>query len=283
VHGFVVYHPPVLAHELITNEDHPGHWMLFLHGILGRRVNWRSFARSYVARRTGWGAVLVDLRAHGESLGLPGPNTVAAAGEDLVELAESVVEAHGGRITGVLGHSFGGKVAIVGASRLRAVGEGVDELWIIDAPAGPRMHARDRTTEHVFETLAGLEPRFESRSDFVDAVVAKGIARSVAQWLATNLVAHEGGWTFGLDLEPLSQLLQDFMCVDLWPLVDEEAEAGTRVSMVLGDRSQAVFGEELEQARRRAQLGLIELHTVAGAGHWVHVDNPTGLLHVLLA
>src|SRR5262245_24206057 len=133
----------MLAHELLTSADPPERWMLFLHGILGRGVNWRSFARNYVARRAGWGAVLVDLRDHGDSQDLPGPRTVAAAGDDLVALAESIVAEHGGRVSGVLGHSFGGKVAIVGASRLRAAGEGVDELWIIDAPPGPRTQPRD--------------------------------------------------------------------------------------------------------------------------------------------
>jgi pimeloyl-ACP methyl ester carboxylesterase len=228
------------------------------------------------------GAVLVDLREHGDSLGLLGPHTVAAAGEDLVELAASVVAAQGGRVAGVLGHSFGGKVAIVGASRLRAVGEGVDELHVVDAPVGPRTQPRDRTTEHVFETLTGLPPTFESRTGFIDAVIAAGVARSVAQWLATNLVAHEGGWRFALDLEHVRALLEDFKRVDLWPLVDAEVEAGTRVSLVLGGRSEAVFGEELEQAKARARVGLIELHTVAEAGHWVHVDNAAGLLDVLV-
>jgi esterase len=43
-----------------------------------------------------------------------------------------------------------------------------------------------------------------------------------------------------------------------------------------------VFGDELEQANARARLGLIDVHTVQGAGHWVHVDNPAGLLDVLV-
>jgi esterase len=273
----------MLAHELVTSDERPDHWMLFLHGLLGRRVNWRSFARSYVARRPSWGAVLVDLREHGDSLGLPGPHTVAAAGQDLVEVAQSVVQLHGGRVTGVLGHSFGGKVAIVGASRLRAVGEGVDELWIIDAPVGPRMHSRDRTTDHVFETLGALAPSFEQRSDFIDALVAANVARPIAQWLATNLVSQEGSrWRFALELELLRALLEDFKRADLWPLVDAEIEAGTRVSLVLGDRSEAVFGEELDKAHARARVGLMEIHTVTNAAPWVHVDNPAGLLEVLV-
>jgi esterase len=271
----------MLAHELTTSDAPPERWMLFLHGILGRRVNWRSFARSWVARRPGWGAVLVDLRDHGESQGLPGPRTVAAAGEDLVELAASVTAAHGGRVAGVLGHSFGGKVAIVGASRLRAVGDPVDELWIIDAPIGPRTQPRDRTTDRVMDVLRGLPARFDARAGFVDAVLGGGIAKPVAQWLATNLIEDDGGWKFGLDLGHIGELLADFMRVDLWELVDEEIEQGTRVCLVLGGRSQAVFGEELERARERAGRGLMEVFTVANAGHWVHVDNASGLLDVL--
>lgn len=271
----------MLAHELLTTDEQPERWMLFLHGILGRRANWRTFARSVLARRPGWGAVLVDLRDHGESLGLPGPRTVAAAGEDLASLADSVVAEQGGRVAGVLGHSFGGKVAIEAASRLRAAEQGIDELWVIDAPAGPRTQPRDRTTDHVIATLRGLPARFESRSEFTDAVIAAGVARSVAQWLATNLANGDGGWRFGLDLDHISALLDDFTRVDLWPLVDAEARAGARVAMVLGGRSQAVFGEELERMRERAERGLIELHTVPNAGHWVHVDNAAGLLDVL--
>jgi pimeloyl-ACP methyl ester carboxylesterase len=135
----------------------------------------------------------------------------------------------------------------------------------------------------VFETLTGLAPEFDSRTHFIDAVIAVGVARPIAQWLATNLVASEaGGWRFALELAHVRALLEDFKSVDLWPLVDAEAEAGTRVSLVIGDRSEAVFGEELAQANRRAGLGLIDLFTVADAGHWVHVDNAAGLLDVLV-
>ena len=39
----------LLAHELVIPEaPATERWMLFLHGILGRRVNWRSFARRWV-------------------------------------------------------------------------------------------------------------------------------------------------------------------------------------------------------------------------------------------
>lgn len=272
----------ILAHELLTGTDAPARWMLFLHGILGRRINWRSFARTWMERRPGWGAALVDLRDHGESQDLPGPRTVAAAAGDLVPLVEQLMHVHGRPVAGVLGHSFGGKVAILGAAALRAAGHPVDELWVIDAPPGPRTEPRDLTTDQVIATLADLPLRHDSRSAFVDALITRGITKPTAQWLATNLVAAVGGgWSFALDLERISALLRDFAAIDTWPTLLAEARAGTKASLILGARSQAVFGAELERARAAAQTGELELAFVVDAGHWVHVDNPSGLLDLL--
>jgi esterase len=274
----------ILAHQLLTNDaQKPGRWMCFLHGILGSGANWRSFARKWLAAREGdWGAVLVDLRDHGESQGLAGERTVAAAGADLVALAGAITQAEGGRIAGLLGHSFGGKVAIAAAEQLRAAGLGVDELWVVDAPPGPRTQAGEVGTDEVFAVLAGLPPRFESRGEFVDAIVAAGISKPIAQWLATNLIADaDERWRFGLDLERISALLQDFAAVDLWPALEAEATAGARVTLVVGERSRAVPADQLAQAQALAAVGRITLATVRGAGHLVHVDNPTGLLELM--
>lgn len=274
----------LLAHEIVVTDEEapPDRWMLFLHGILGRRANWRSIARRWARSRPGWGAVLVDLRDHGESQNLPGPRTVAAAGGDLVALASAVTEARGGRVAGVLGHSFGGKVAIAAAEQLRKAGQPLDELWVVDAPPGPRTQPRDRTTDRTFELLASLPEEFASRSEFIDAVVAGGLAKGVAQWLATNLIEQgDGRWRFGLELARVRALLEDFSVVDLWPSLDAEVAAGTRVGLVLGGRSEALFGEELERARALASTGRIALETIEGAGHWVHVDRPDALLQLL--
>src|SRR5436305_214981 len=81
-----------LAHALVTAPSvgagsAPARWMLFLHGILGSGANWRTFAKQIVAERPSWGAVLVDLRLHGESQqGFGPPHTIAAAARDVAEL-----------------------------------------------------------------------------------------------------------------------------------------------------------------------------------------------------
>lgn len=281
----------LLAHELVTDTARPDRWMLFLHGILGRRSNWRSFARKWGRRRPGWGAVLVDLRDHGESQGLPGPRTVAAAGADLVPLVEHLTQEQGGRVAGILGHSFGGKVAIAGAAALRAADgpPGLDELWIIDAPPGPRSDERPGLTDQVFAVLRSLPPRFEDRDGFIEQVMGAGIHKMTAQWLATNLVEDRdptepsgGRWRFGLELDKIEALLADFARVDLWPAVEAEHASGAQVGLVLGARSEAVHGAELQRAEALAEDGALRLEVVPRAGHWLHVENPAGLLEVLV-
>lgn len=269
----------MLAYEIHEGAAPSERWIVFLHGILGRRANWRSFARRSCALAPGWGALLVDLRLHGDSQAQLGPHTLAAASADVVELLDSLATTRPMQLGALLGHSFGGKVAIGAADLLVSRGVGLERLWVVDAPPGPRRHARDRTTELVFERLGQLPPRFAERREFVDAIVEAGIALAVAQWLATNLVEQpDGSWAFALDLAALRELLDDFMIVDAWPALERVAAAGTDVALVLGGDSQAVFGEQRERAEAAAAAGRIGLHVIPGAGHWVHVDRPAQLL-----
>src|SRR5688572_18839444 len=109
----------------------PQRWLFFLHGILGSGTNWRSFAQRLVDQHPIWGAVLVDLRMHGASQGAPPPHSIEAAAEDLTHL-EAVLP---GPARGVLGHSFGGKVALAYLSRR---GEALSHAFILDSMPGTR-------------------------------------------------------------------------------------------------------------------------------------------------
>jgi esterase len=114
-----------LSHDVI-DEGEPERWLYVLHGIYGAGRNWASLVRKVVRRREGWGAVLVDLRQHGGSQGFEPPHTVAAAAEDVARLAESI----GREPHAVLGHSFGGKVALVHAREHAHPG---GQIWVIDS------------------------------------------------------------------------------------------------------------------------------------------------------
>lgn len=281
---------------VVAEASRPRRWMLFLHGIFGRGSNWRGIARRLVTARPDWGAALVDLRMHGGSQGFAPPHTLAAAVRDLDELEARLGQESGGEagseVGCVLGHSFGGKVALGYVARRAGA---LDQAWIIDAPPGAliqTMHTMARTgaagerllssSELVLETLASFSEGFASRGAFVSRLEAAGFPRPLAEWLAMNLVREGDYYRFALDLGAIRALLDDFFATDLWSVV-ERPPGRVGLHMVTGAHSEA-FGpadrRRLEQAAG-ASGGRLLVHTLP-AGHWVHVDDPEGLLALLL-
>lgn len=260
--------------------------MLFLHGIFGTGGNWRSFARKLCAARPRWGAVLVDLRKHGGSQGseLAPPHTLAACAGDLEELERALP----GPVRGVLGHSFGGKVALAYV-RARGTRPGLPHAFIVDSAPGARPGGRG--SEDVLRLAdaldAAAQAEYPSREAFVERLRGAGFSRELAGWQAMNLQAAVGGgghFVFPLDLEALRELLADYFRQDLWPVV-EAPPPGTTIHLLRGARSNVLSPEDQERARRLAALpgARVRYHVIADAGHFVHVDQPQRLLDLVCA
>jgi pimeloyl-ACP methyl ester carboxylesterase len=264
--------PSVVHHTLIAPPSPPQCWMLFLHGILGSGNNLRALARRLVDACPSWGAVLVDLRFHGASRGLPGGASVAAAAADLLALRSLVP----GPIAGITGHSFGGKVAL---AFLQHHAPELELAWILDAMPGPRPGGRgSEGTLQVFAALERAGLSFASRQEFVDRIVAQGLEEGTARWLAMNLDRQGDGFALGLDLPALRAMLDDYFVRDLWPAL-EAAPPSRRLHLVIGGKSRVFDGAEKARAEAAAarSSGRLQVHVLPEAGHWVHVDDPDGL------
>jgi pimeloyl-ACP methyl ester carboxylesterase len=250
-------------------------WLVFLHGILGRGNNWRGIARKLVAAHPAWGAALVDLRAHGDSRHLPPPDDLGTAADDVARLVASLP----GPLGGILGHSFGGKVALATLGRVR-----VPLLFVIDSLPGARPdHRGSEGTVKIARMLAELPERFASRDAFIAYVRERGVDPAVADWLATNLERREDGTArFALELPRIRALLDDYFATDLWPAIDPPP-AETRAHLVIGGRSPVFLAEDRARAASLAQRhpDRVRVHVLERADHWVHVDDPAGLLGLL--
>ena len=266
----------ILAHALVAPPSGtPTRWMVFLHGILGSGANWRSFARSLVTARPEWGAVLVDLRLHGESAdGFDPPHTVEAAAADV----EALLGELSGPVRGVLAHSFGGKVALAPTDRLRG---DLDHVFIVDATPGMRPEARgSESVRHIVELLGGLPSEFPDRSAFIQFVEDRGVTRPTAMWLAMNVRPVPGTtrFVFRIDVPAVRAMLDDYFSRDLWPVL-EHPPGGVQTHLVVGGRSTVVDEADRERAKRCPRT---TVDVVADAGHWVHADAPDALRDVVL-
>ena len=269
----------LLAHSRIEAPDAvPERWMIFVHGILGTRSNWRGLARRFVKRRPEWGALLVDLRQHGDSQGFVGPHDVAAAAADL----DALHDAFGSPIEGILGHSFGGKVALAWASRR---GSSLRDVWIIDSMPGARPDLRGSAlTLDILDLLERLPFPFDDRKAFVDAVEREGIERGLGQWLAMNLERDaDGRQRLKLDTRSIRELLDDYFKLDLWSAFENPA-SGVRMHAVIGGASD-VYSDDDRRRSLSASLSSPSVETLIlpDAGHWVHVDAPLELVDLLAA
>lgn len=268
----------LLHHELVTAPGAtPTKALLFLHGILGTGGNLRSHAKRFVQERPDWVAVLVDLRAHGESLGVEGADTVENAAHDVAQTARLLKVP----VQGVVGHSFGGKVALALA---RTHPEVLDVMTLDSAP-GPRLDARgSESTVRVLTMLQSMPGPWPSREAFVRDVEAHGQSKSLAQWLGMNLERRAEGFVFRLELSRIHALLDDYFTVDLWPLVEQAARThqGPRFHLVIGTQSKVY--EHDDRVRAQGLESMAAGHVTVDlldAGHWVHVDDAQGVSRVL--
>lgn len=275
----------ILHHEFVTApEARPDKWMLVLAGIYGAGRNWGSIARRFVHARPDWGCILVDLRQHGRSRGYAPPHTVAACVADLTALVRHLASGSPPRsVHGILGHSFGGKVALCWAAAAASEPEAplVHEVWVVDST--PAVRDPEGSAWGMLEVLRTHPGPFGSRDEAVKAVESHGFARAVGLWMSTNLEpAAEGtGLVWRIDPDDMEQLLRSFYATDAWDFVEHPAP-GTRVHMIKAEESNIL--DDVACARIEAAglaTGQTLLHRVSG-GHWVNADDPDALERLLV-
>ena len=249
-----------------------------VHGILGSGRNILSFANRLQKAAPAWKFVLVDLRNHGASQNAPAGDDLDSVARDLITLAEKV-----GHPKAIIAHSYGGKVAIRYAQMfpLAAI-----KLWILDTcPSQATINfenPQDNVVLTVLEALKSATPPAKSRQETIKVLMRSGLSESVSMWLATNLKKTDHGLDWVFDRERIKAMIADYYAFDAWPFF-EDGGGEHQIHFVRGSESNRFTDDEIDRLALLHQMGAIELHTLEGAGHWVHIDEPDVLLSWILA
>lgn len=267
----------LLAHTCVTAPgERPSAVLTILHGFFGAGRNWRSVARGLTNVRPDWGVVLADLRLHGASQGFPPPHTVNACADDVAGLAAALDLP----VRAVLGHSFGGKVALAYLAGGARAQPPLRQVWVVDTD--PSAGVPDGSAWAMLRAVRTLPPMFRTREDGAAAIERAGFDRRTAEWMTTNLERTGDGYRWRLDFAALEALLRDFFQADLWPVV-ERVPPETQLYVVKAAGS-AVISEasvsRLEAAGRAS--GRVAVKQVPG-GHWLNADNPEAVTALLAA
>jgi len=241
---------------------------LIVHGILGSGRNWRGVARALAERRPDWRFALADLRNHAEGPKPPPPHTIAACGDDLAALVAEL-----GAPELVIGHSFGGKVALSWAERHATAA--TRSVQVLDCPPG-RSDPRGADTLGVIEAVVAAPAPVADRAEIRSFLRARGISEPVVAWLATSLVSGPEGWRWGYDVDGVRAMITDFFGQDFWVFL--ERPPARRVRFLRAGRSDRWLPDELARFAALPRGSPVSLDTLANAGHWLHVDDPEGTM-----
>ncbi len=250
----------MLLYSNIIGEGSP---FVILHGFLGMSDNWKTLGRQFSEQ--GFEVHLVDQRNHGRSFH---SNTFNY--EVLVEDLKHYCDTHDLSNIVLLGHSMGGKTAMLFATEYPEL---VSKLIIADI--SPRFYPI-----HHDAILNGL-----STIDF-DVIKSRGEADKIL----SNYVSEFGTRQFLLKNLYWIEKGKLALRINLRVLKDKVAEIGEALPahasfekdtlFLRGDRSEYI-GDDDERAISN-HFSKSEIITIANSGHWLHAENPKGFFKAVI-
>lgn len=236
--------------------------LIILHGLFGSSDNWHSLARK-------WGEThrvyALDQRNHGSS-----PHESAMNYQEMAQdLHQFITQERLGDVN-IIGHSMGGKVAMLFASQHPDL---VKSLIILDIGI-------DRVIgkhEAILNILRTVNPEEYSSRDEIGIQLQKFItSMPIQQFLLKNILRRMDGslaWKFNRET-----LLENYD--ELTSSLDLAQPFIGSVLFLRGARSD-YLGEALSTETLQ-YFPLAQLQIIEGAGHWIHADNPKDLSRHIL-
>lgn len=238
--------------------------LVLLHGLLGSGRNWQTAGAGLAELAGGREVWALDLRNHGKS-----PWHEVMTYEALAADVVAWLDARGFGAVDLMGHSMGGKVAMVIACGRP---ERVRSLVVVDI--APKAY---HSFGHRAEFSAMNELRLEelgSRAEAEMKFEARVPDWAMRKFLTTNLERTEGAaWRWVVNLPVLTAALPEIESNPL-ALACAGSEAASFVGPTLflrGGRSSYVT--EADVAAIRAHFPAARVETIAAAGHNPHMET----------
>lgn len=248
-----------------TQVGETGERVVFLHGLFGQGKNFTQVAKALQPELM---SLLVDLPNHGRSSWTDHVDYAEMA-DTVADFLRSDFGADGP--VHLVGHSMGGKVAMVLALRHPDL---IDRLVVVDIT--PSVSDGAGEFEHLLGSLASIDlATIDRRSEADEALREQIPSATIRGFLLQNLRAGADdryGWQANLDV-----LRRDLATIGDFPEID--ATFDHPVLWIAGETSPYV--QEEHEARMRQLFPRTRLVTIKGAGHWVHSEQPASFVSAL--
>ncbi|MFG6688004.1 alpha/beta fold hydrolase [Mariniflexile sp. HNIBRBA6329] len=242
----------MLLHSNILGEGQP---FVILHGFLGMSDNWKTLGIQFSEEN--FQVHLVDQRNHGHSF-----HDNEFSYEVLVEDLKHYCDAHQLENIVLLGHSMGGKTAMLFAAQYP---EMVSKLIIADI--SPRFYPVHH--DGILNGLSALNfDVIKSRGE-ADKILSGYISdMGTRQFLLKNLYwIEKGTLALRMNLEVLKEEV-----AEVGEPLPPQATFEKDTLFLRGDRSEYI-GIEDERIITN-HFPKAQIITISNAGHWLHAENP---------
>jgi pimeloyl-ACP methyl ester carboxylesterase len=245
----------------VTSYGESGTPVVVMHGLFGSGRNWMTAARRLAASHR---VFAFDLRNHGTSEHVP-TMTYPEMAEDVRE----TIEALGVGPVALVGHSMGGKTAMLTALTHPEV---VERLVVVDAaPVSYPPQFEQYSQAMRGADLSNIQRRAEVDAQLADAVPTPG----TRAFLLQNLILDDQGARWRPNLEVIEASLPQ---ISGWPDGITGSYDGPTL-FIYGGKSDYV--QQDHRAAIEALFPQIRYEVVAEAGHWVHAERLDDFLAVL--
>jgi len=235
--------------------------LIILHGLFGSSRNWNSVGKSLSHFFHVW---TLDLPNHGES-----PKRTLFTFENMIEDVAETLTDLGLKKVFVIGHSLGGKVAMLLACRHPNL---VDHLALVDI--GPKEYPLPLKE---IQALKALDlSKIHSRQNALDLLKSEIPDLKARHFLLTNLIRPpEGGFEWAIDLKILKRSLEHLR---LNPLSEKDFWSG-RAQFIVSQKTAYVVPEDEPIIRKHFPNA--EMFWLPNVGHNIHIDDPETLIEVV--
>ena len=255
--------PVDLFYREYGNSDNK---LVIVHGLYGSSDNWVSMARQL---SSDYHVYVVDQRNHGHS-----PHSSQHNYNLLVADLHRFYEAHQIDHANLLGHSMGGKTAMLFALEYPAM---IKKLIVADI--SPRAYSASSnygeiTNNHklILQAMQELDlTNAKSRSD-IDLQLARRIPEeTLRNFLLKNIERNRDGHFFWrLNLPVIGRNITEIM--DGFSNLPETVNTSTTTIFLKGELSPYIREEDMLSIRKRFKSA--QLVTIPAAGHWLHAEQP---------